>query len=148
MRPPKRNRKPPARGASAAKAHRTSKRQKSKSNRSSRTRSFKFRTISSRRRLGHTRSLKITTTATRSFKFRTNTDQFRLGDTRFFRIDSIPAKNQLRHFKSFTIRTIAFSGKSSSSHRFNVNMSKVTRRDSPPPGGSRQLPLNDRGISD
>jgi hypothetical protein len=31
MRPPKRTRKPPARGASAAKAHRTSKRQKSKS---------------------------------------------------------------------------------------------------------------------
>ena len=31
MRPPKRNRKPPARGASAVKAHRTSKRQKSKS---------------------------------------------------------------------------------------------------------------------
>jgi hypothetical protein len=40
------------------------------------------------------------------------------GDTRFFRIYSIPAKNQLRHVKSFTIRTIAFSGISSSSHRF------------------------------
>ena len=137
MRPPKRNRKPPARGASAAKVPRTSKRQKSKSTGPvvpGPSSSGQFQAEGDLAIPGPSRLLQPQPGPSSSRQIQTSLDSATPGVSGL-----IPSKPRTSS-ATFTIWTIAFSGKPSSSHRFNVNRPKLTRHDNPPPGGIRQLP--------
>ena len=134
MRPPKRNRKPPARGASAAKAHRTSKRQKSKSTGPvvpGPSSSGQFQAEGDLAIPGPSRLLQPQPGPSSSGQIQTSLDSATPGFSGL-----IPSQPK----PSSAILSFSQSGQSHSqenqAHRFNVNRPKLTRHDSPPQAAS------------